>query len=140
MRSKAIVLAIILAAGAQALVAAEKPATKSRGVPQGRYACVFHFGGTFFDSKPIHLLDGNRYEAASGTGTWKYEAATRQVTFSGILARDYGPARYFAAGLIPGGLKNKKGPALVLKPSAAARKQKGMEAVPLYCYLSEEKR
>src|ERR1051325_1712372 len=141
MKRKLILFASLVSiVGVQVADAAPKPTPQTAAVRPGQYACVFAFGGQFFDSKPIYLRDGNRYESQQGAGTWSYQAKNRLVKFSGSLARDYVDAQYVSSGSVPGGLKKKQGPALVLKPSAAPRKAKGMEAVPMYCYWTKEKK
>ncbi len=120
-------------------LAADKTAPARSVVREGRYACVFNFGGTFFDSSAITIQPGNKYVSQNGEGSWSYSAAEQQIKFeNGTLARDFTTATYVASGPVQGGLKNKKGPAMVLKPSAAYKKMHGAEAVPLYCYLKTE--
>jgi hypothetical protein len=135
-------LALTLAVFLTASHAQDKTATPARPSPvrEGKYACVFGFGGQFFDTNPLVIMPANKYQASGGTGAWTYSAAARQITFnSGILARDFTTASYVASGPVQGGLKKKKGPAIVLKPSAAYKKVHGDEAVPLYCYLDSQK-
>jgi hypothetical protein len=116
--------------------AAQKPKTAPHPRP-GQYACVFAFGGQFFDTKPITIQDGNKYQTSSGDGTWRYEPATSRIRFqTGVLARDYPFGQYVDQGPVRGGLKNKKGPAVVLQPSASYKKRQGQEAVSQYCYLT----
>jgi hypothetical protein len=120
-----------------ATVAAQSKAAKTPGntIAPGRYSCVFSFDGTFFDTKPVIIKDGNRYETARGEGTWEFQPMTRLVKFSGVLGKLYTNVSYAPKGQITGGLKNKKVPALYFKPSAAFKKEKGPEAVPQFCYL-----
>ena len=133
----------ILVLGASALVALNANAldghganAKSGSIAKGQYSCVFAFAGQFFDTKPIVIQDGNRYEGPMGSGTWKYSPATKQIKFnSGVLAQKFSNGIYVPAGPVPGGLKKRKGPAIVLKPSAEYKKRQGEEAVPQYCYL-----
>ncbi len=118
--------------------AADKAAPKPP-IRTGSYACMFNFGGTFFDSSPISIQADNRYTSKNGEGKWSYAAASHEITFeTGVLARDFPKATYVASGPVEGGLKKKTGPAMVLKPSAAYKKAHGAEAVPLYCYLKTE--
>lgn len=109
---------------------------KPSPVREGQYGCVFGFGGTFFDTNSLLMEGGNRYRSANGDGTWSYSAGAHELKFlTGVLARDFSTGTYVASGPVRGGLKNKKGPAIILKPSAAYKKAHGAEGVPLYCYL-----
>ncbi len=128
-----VVMMAMLAASASAFAGESRPAAKSP-VREGQYSCVFNFGGQFFDSKPIKVETG-KYRSSSGEGTWTYLPSTRTLKFlTGSLAPNF-TGSYVASGVVPGGLKNKKGPAIVLKPTATYKKRQGSEAVPLYCYL-----
>ncbi|HVP41874.1 MAG TPA: hypothetical protein VMS96_00490 [Terriglobales bacterium] len=135
-----IALFLLTAAAAIGSQAGDKvSSTEASAVRQGEYACVFRFGGTFFDSNPLFILPGNRYRAKGGEGSWSYSAGTRRIAFSsGVLARDFTTATYVPSGPVKGGLKNKKGPAIILAPSAAYKKIHGPEAVPLHCYLKPQ--
>jgi hypothetical protein len=118
-----------------AAFAGQPKTAKTNAVAPGRYSCVFSFDGQFFDTKPVTIKDGNRYETPRGEGTWEYQASTRTLKFSGVLGRLYTNVTYAPNGQIAGGLKKKKVPALFFKPSAAFKKEKGPEAVPQFCYL-----
>ena len=132
---KKILVSSLLILSATAVAAQNKAVKNANRVAQGRYSCVFSFDGQFFDTKPVMIKDGNRYETSRGEGTWEYQASTRTLKFSGVLGRLYTNVSYAPNGQITGGLKKKNVPALYFKPSAAFKKEKGPEAVPQFCYL-----
>ena len=132
---KRLLVSSLLILGAATVAAQPKTAKNANSVAVGRYSCVFSFDGQFFDTKPVTIKDGKRYETARGEGTWEYQPSTRVLKFSGVLGRLYTNASYAPNGQIAGGLKNKKVPGLHFKPSAAFKKEKGPEAVPQFCYL-----
>lgn len=139
-RNRFALLALVATMLAAPVRAADKAPAKASPVSAGQYACVFGFGGTFFDTNPLTIAPDNRYRSTGGEGTFSYSAAARQIKFlTGVLARDFTTAAYVPSGPVQGGLKNKKGPAIVLKPSASYKKIHGDEAVPLYCYLRSSK-
>ena len=108
----------------------ERPAVKV-----GKYGCMFAMDGMLFDTSALVIADGNRYQTQRGSGEFRFVAATSRIQFtSGVLAEMTANNRYVPSGIVKGGLKKPTGPAIVLNPSAAARKKRGNEAVAQYCY------